>query len=188
MLNSLHSQWYAEPVHPWRRLFARLLDTVIFGTVTFSLFGIVLYFANASIGEKIIGFLERPESVIIVGMLTTLFTTFPVSALIALTKTSFGKIIFGIKISDQDNNPISFKLALKRELIIWARGMGIGIGLVMLFTFNRSYRYLKYYKNTSWDSELKIKVLYREDSLTQKCLNVFGTTLYVVIMLFLWNL
>lgn len=172
--NLLNNEWHTTPVHPWRRYFARILDVMVFGTMTFSIIGMVFYVMAPSTADDLFSSLEEPGGQIFDMILTTFVATFFSAAFIGFIGTSIGKWIFGIKVTDQSGKPIGFKKAWDRELKVWFRGLGMGIPLVVLFTTISAYQKLRKNGATSWDEEMGLKVSYKNNSFLQILMSVIG--------------
>lgn len=162
-------------VHPWRRYFARLLDTLLMGVLFYILLGIFLPKLSLAI-EK------TEENRVLDMMLTGFFAMLLNPIVISLTGTTVGKLLFGVGIKDENNNKLPFLTALKREFLVYVKGMAFCIPIINLFTLCSSHTRLKRTGKTSWDEALKCNVTYRKDDLTQKIFNVTGIVLYIVIV------
>ncbi len=174
--------------HPWRRYFARMLDTTVGASLTMFLLGAVLFVIDEPTFKGFIEFLNKPESRL-VETLIYVVAAMPANAiLIGFTGSSLGKWIFGITVSHLDSQPIGFRLALQREALVWWRGMGLGLPLISLFTLVNSFGTLRDEQKTSWDRELLLKVVHRPDSTRQTVLNFFGILLFLVVIGFLASL
>jgi uncharacterized RDD family membrane protein YckC len=164
-------------VHPWRRLFARLLDTLIAGSAVFFCIGFVLTKADPAAQEKFIHFLNSPVGILVNSPVTFFFAIVPNALLIGLTGSSVGKLIFGIRVADADGQTIGFRTAFRRELLIWVRGLGLGLPIIYLFSLWAAYRRLKDTRTTMWDGRLALHPIFRPNSALQIVANVIGSML-----------
>jgi uncharacterized RDD family membrane protein YckC len=162
--------------HPWRRFFARLLDTVVGAFVVSFAVCIVL----ASIDQGAVKAFEKlTENVAVNNILSFAFAMLTNASLIGLTGSSLGKWIFGVQVAHMDGRLLGFRLALEREALVWWRGVGMGIPLVLLFTAFAGYKTLIKQQETSWDKDLRIRVAYRQATTKQMILNITGVVLWV---------
>lgn len=186
--NLLTTEWRTEPVHPWRRYFARILDIMICGSLFFMAFGIVTYAMSAGFAEGFFGAMEGPAGQLLDIILTTFVATFLSAAFIGYTRTSIGKWFFGIKVSDAAGKPIGYKKAFERELKVWFKGLGMGIPIVVLFTSFAAYQRLTSTGSTSWDEEMGLDILYKNNNLVQIIMSTIGLILILTISAILKSL
>jgi uncharacterized RDD family membrane protein YckC len=171
--------YYDDDAHPWRRYFARMLDTTVGAGVVFFLIGLILGALDQNAADAFTTALEKPELRIVQTILTCAIAI-PVNALlIGLTGSSLGKWIFGIKVLRDDGQVLGFAAALRREVYIFIRGLGLAIPIVTLITLINAFRRLKDEGETSWDSEMYLKVLQRPDTPGQMIANLFGVILWI---------
>lgn len=155
--------WTDTSPHAWRRYFARGMDNVIVGTITWALIGMVAYSVAPAEADAFFKIFNAPGGQII-DMLLTLLAAIPGNALmIGLTGLSIGKWIFGIRVL-KDGAPIGVWRALRREFAIWFRGLGCGIPLVSLATLLSSRGQLEDSGATSWDKAQRLTVNHRPAS------------------------
>jgi uncharacterized RDD family membrane protein YckC len=153
-----NNQWQDTSPHPWRRYLARILDTLIHGSLGFFVIGIVAVILGPS-GSAILKALDNINP--IVSAVATTLLAIPFNALlIGLTGGSLGKWLFGVMVLDR-NQPIGFGPALVREGSVWLRGLGLGIPIISLFTLIASFRTLQKAGATSWDASEGYTVTHR---------------------------
>lgn len=169
--------------HPWRRYFARMLDTTVGGAVIWFAVGAVLAAVNQNAAKAFIDYVNLPDSRIVNICLTFFFAAFPNALFIGLTGQSLGKFIFGVKVTRQSGGYIGFKVAFWREMLVWFRGLGLGIPIVSLFTLVHAFKTLKAERNTSWDCQLSALIVQRPTSRLQTCLGIFGVALWLGVMI-----
>lgn len=163
--------------HPWRRLFARLLDTTVGGFVAWQIIGFVYGMIDAETAAKFfqsIGSNRAPGSIF-----TFALATFPNALLIGTTRSSLGKWIFGIQVSRLDGTPLGFRDAFRREASVWIQGLGFGIPVVNWVTLYYAYMRLTRTATTLWDEPHSTRVGQRESTTQQAVLNVIGVLLWL---------
>lgn len=155
--------WTDTTPHPWRRYFARGVDNVIVGTLTWALIGMVAYAAAPAEADAFFKIFQGPGGQVF-DMLLTLLAAIPGNALmIGLTGLSIGKWIFGIRVL-KDGAPIGVTRALRREFAVWFQGLGCGIPLVSLATLLAARGRLEDQGVTSWDKAQRLSVNHRPES------------------------
>jgi hypothetical protein len=103
---------------------------------------------------------ELSNNGILRGIFYVLSSVFFNSIFIATTGSTIGKCLFGIKLLDKKNQPLNFFLALHRELMIYIKGMALGLPFVILVPQYFSYKNLLATGKTSWDRRLQCNVIY----------------------------
>jgi uncharacterized RDD family membrane protein YckC len=172
--------WTDTSPHPWRRYFARMLDTVISGGIVFFLIGVIGYIVVPSKMPQIMAIFDGQGGQFADAM-ATCFLAIPLNAMfIGLSGTSLGKWLFGVRVLDLDGAPIGIPTALKREGLIWFRGLGLGLPIVTLFTLGNAFSHLKNKGISTWDQELETRIKQRPGGAKQAILAIFGVALWVV--------
>lgn len=138
----------------WSRLLARTFDYYVFTAI-----------AALSIGYLFPSFINNTKEPNL-SILLFLSGVFLLTLTNVLTGTSLGKLLFGLQVMKEDKSRLSSFEALKREMLVWYRGYGLGIPLVCLFTLSRAHTTLKEDGKTSWDRDISSNV-------TQKPIGVF---------------
>lgn len=172
--------WEENSNHPWRRYFARLLDTSINGSLVFFTLGVIGYSFFPDPTKILFNSLEEPAGHILDVILTAFFATFLTALFIGFSGSSFGKFFFGIKIKDKNGEKIGYKKAWRRELSVWVHGLALGIPIVSLFTMYSAYRRVAETGKTTWDENGEYNVHYKNNNLKQIILNGVGVLLLVV--------
>lgn len=136
---------YAETPHPWRRYFARALDVCIYG-----LLYCVLVYGGLKIQTPQIGewqyYIQR--SVIVIVLLLALEPL-----CLHFFGTTFGKCIFGIRITGRKGEKLSYADAFIRTVkMAW---YGAGLYLPILYDFRTVFAYDAYVKGKilPWDED-----------------------------------
>lgn len=153
--------WVDAKPHPWRRYFARGIDVVVVGGLTWAVIGIVFALVDPRGAERFFTLFDGPLGRIL-DLVLTLLATIPGTALmIGLTGVSVGKWLFGVKVVRRDGRPIGVFASLARELNVFVAGFGLGLPFVSLFTLITSYRRLTDDGHAAWDEPKKTIVLHR---------------------------
>jgi uncharacterized RDD family membrane protein YckC len=101
-----NNQWQDTSPHPWRRYFARILDTLIHGSLGFFVIGLVAVILGPS-GSAILKAFDDINPIVSAVAPTLLAIPFN-ALLIGLTGGSLGKWLFGVKVLDR-NRPINIR-------------------------------------------------------------------------------
>lgn len=142
--------------HPWRRYFARAFDMYTMAIAL--LFALVVLFYSSAFFYTIINADKLVLSIIIVFIYVVLVEPVMLSAF----GTTPGKALLKISVADYSGNKISYETAMKRNLQLWIKGLGIGIPIITFFTLLISYNKLNNLGTTDWDDKYKIRILYGE--------------------------
>lgn len=157
--------------HPWRRYFARTLDSTVNGTAM--LFALIVVL-GAVAPSKLEAFSNLISNPFIEMALTFLIVPFANAAFIGYTKSSLGKLFFGITVCDRDGRAVGYRLALRREFLVWLYGLGCGIPLISLVAASHQHSALIKNRITSWDRDLKLVVNCRPNNALQNVLSSLG--------------
>jgi uncharacterized RDD family membrane protein YckC len=173
-----HAGWEFEPVAPWRRYGARMLDSIINGGAGFVLFGFGFALMAPDSADRFFQLFEGPG-----GRFVDLFATIIVAGLInaivmGTTGTTLGKSIFGIRVLLSDHSRPGLLACFQREIKVWFFGLAIGLPFISLLSMIMGYQRLTKQKQTLWD-EGSFKVVYRPAGSTQTVLNVLGIALII---------
>lgn len=134
---------------PWSRYFARQIDFLLFGFLTWSVFfGLFRGDGPAPfIGDRAVdAFLMVPLA---------LFIEVPVYAAFGWTP---GKWIFGITVRRADGGRLDFGEILRRNMLLWPFGFGLGLPLVNLYFLVRNFYVVHNGKRCRWDEEGRYEV------------------------------
>jgi uncharacterized RDD family membrane protein YckC len=172
--------WQSVTPAPWRRLFARMLDTVIFSSLAWLGIGMLIVTISPGPHEELFGkdsLLMNPAMSAILNCAIMI----PINALVlGLLGTTFGKWIFGVRVTRANGKAIGVGAAFGRELNVWASGLALGIPLLQLITTWSAYKHLTSTGKTGWDTGADWVVTHRNDGVLQAILAVFGLALWFV--------
>ena len=134
--------------HPWRRYFARNIDTGIYGSLWSAVVGFVF---NVNLRQSSFwAFLDLAVVIVMMLLLEPL--------LISLFATTPGKAIFGIKVTAQDGRKLTYSEALDRTWGLFSKGMGYSIPIYNLVCVWRGYKMCKQGKTMPWDEEISFTI------------------------------
>jgi len=135
--------------HPWRRLFARTVDVSTLGFVLLMLLAFTIGATAPEHAERFGNALQNP----IAAGVILYFVWMPAEVIcLTLFGATPAKWLFGIRIVAVDGNHLSIGASLRRTLLVWIQGTGLGIPLVALFTQLFAYKRLTKTGTTLWDS------------------------------------
>jgi hypothetical protein len=166
----------ANPLHPWRRFFARQMDI---GLVAFSIgISVGIFFSGNVLVDKLL------NNNIVIAMLTTLVLA-PLEAIqLAVFGTTFGKALYSIEVRSKNPEPIGFATAFARSFAVYLRGMALGFPLISLFTLYVGYKTLKNKGEASWDAENELVVSHRPIGWVRIISIAFVWVFYLALMSF----
>ncbi len=164
----------ANPLHPWRRFFARQMDI---GLVAFTIgIGVGIFFSQNAVVDKVLG------NNIVIAMLTTLVLV-PLEAIqLAVFGTTFGKALYSIEVKSKNPAPIGFATAFARAFSVYVRGLALGFPLISLFTVYFGYKTLKEKGEASWDAENELVVSHRPLGYVRIAVIAFVWLFYLTLM------
>lgn len=113
--------------HPWRRYFARMIDSILFVTTLIFfvefLMGLMMGLTGVTLPD-ILHLINTPGGQFWLVILA-LFLMIPVeAALLSQFKTTPGKWLFGIEVTNPDGERLSSEDARRRSLDVWVKGLG----------------------------------------------------------------
>jgi len=159
---------------PWRRYWARTLDTLLFTLPVAFMFGLVFpeFTANTlkSGGELVIGIFILP------------FVMLCEACILGGTGTTCGKWLLNINLVRKDvGGSISFSDALKRSLLVWVKGLAFGLPLISLFSMGFAAGRIRKNRTASWDDYISADVRCGTLHSVKVFLTVFSITILFII-------
>lgn len=164
--NSEGQAGYAVGKHPWRRYFARGIDSLVNPFFLYLWIGVALAVFLPSTGQAFFTWMESVNFFVDIIMSLAIATLINV-VLLATLGTTLGKFIFGVRIRETDGRALSLKRAFRRELLVWFRGLALGMPVVTLLTQARAYNKLDNDGVTSWDNDMNLVVTHRPQTILQ---------------------
>jgi len=169
--------WSKVKIAPWRRYFARLFDLTLLGSIAWMLIGYVWYSLSPLDADEWFNNLNP-----LVDMVLSVFSGCFVSGIaLGVFGTTPGKLIFGIRVRTMAGGRLSVFDAIQRDMMVYLKGLALGIPLISLITIVVAYVTLKRQNEMSWDVG-QYAVYYRRNSVAQILLTILGIVLYVVMV------
>ncbi len=138
---------------PWRRFFARSFDLALYSTLweCFLLLGLRLPSGSSLLTGNL--------SVNVSAIISLAMMIFLEPLFLRLFKTTPGKALFGIRVTDGEGNRLPYKSGLSRTCTVLWRGMGFQIPIYSLVRLYKSYKEYADEYPLAWeyDSELTVK-------------------------------
>ncbi|MCF6176660.1 MAG: RDD family protein [Victivallaceae bacterium] len=135
-------------VRPWIRYWARMIDIMIFS--------FILGITAALIYEPL---LDIPDAVF--GIILLFLYVFAEAAMLASWGATPGKAMLSVRLRNANGDKLSYGAALKRSFDVWARGLGVGIPIIALYTQINAYNRLTNEGMTAWDRDGDYTVQHR---------------------------
>lgn len=135
----------AEPAYPpcpWRRYFARAADMALYRLVIIIFVAFGLRVSPNSLGADII-----------IACFVLVFMLFLEPLQLMLFKTTFGKMLFGLKVVNNDGGRLSYAQGFQRVKDVVLYGMGITIPIVEWVRNWKCYRRCEEGKTLEWEYE-----------------------------------
>jgi len=152
-MDNKSKEYKAKPI---LRFLARYIDSVVY---------LVIFFILSSIYFVVLGFLGGDVSFLDSGneylyfIIIIIFFILIETAVLTTFQTTAGKKFLNISIEKKDGSEIKFKDALKRTVLLWVRGLGLGIPIVSFITQLVAYGNLSTDNQTSWDRDSNFEVI-----------------------------
>lgn len=133
-----------RPAAPLQRLLAQGVDQ-LFGNMMLGLLVALtgLYNIDATLGS-------RADSFLII-FTCVLFSLLWQAPLVALTGTTPGKRLLGLRLLRADGTRPGLGTMLHRQVRLWVQGLGFGLHLIAPFTMAAGYKRLVRGQRTAWD-------------------------------------
>ncbi len=143
----------------WFRYIARMIDMTIGILFVGLAFGIILGIVDAFLKIHY----EDTSQVVKFSLKTfiIIFYFFIEAGIISIYKTTPGKKLFGITLSDANGKELNYRISLKRDFTLWFKGLAFSIPFVSLFTLIYSYYGYTEKGTTSWDKTYNVTISYQ---------------------------
>lgn len=129
---------------PWRRFFARMIDMTIYMTLWDAFLSLFFHINIMETG--------LPGMVMdIIASAVLLLLAEPV--MLALSGTTPGKFLFGLRVSAESGARLTWKEAWRRTWIVWRKGYGYYIPVYQIIREYRSYRSCKKGELLEWEED-----------------------------------
>lgn len=135
-----------EPeIHPFRRLFARMLDRAFLNILILLLvYSVFRVRPVTRFGVDFIGYGAAWLLIVLEALMISFFGTTP------------GKWLMGIRIDHYSGDKMPFRAALARSFGVFVQGQGLGIPVYELICMWKSYKKCKEGAEQEWDEECEI--------------------------------
>lgn len=157
-----------EVPHPWRRYFARRVDVALYSLILTAFVAFGLRVDYSSFGAEIIIFCFSLLLMLIFEPLQ-----------LTLFKTTFGKMLFGLKVVNDEGGRLSYGQGVERVKDVVLYGMGIKLPIIELVRNIISYRRCKAGKTLAWEYESTV------EASELRWYNVAGIVVTVLVWMFL---
>ena len=141
-----------ELAKAWPRFWARLLDITILSFPVGMLIG--LLFPSLMVMD-----LSPRVFEIVVGMIALPLVLVVDALLLSLLGTSPGKAIVGLKVVDMEMRKLSTEAALRRNVLLYLKGLAGGIPLLNLIGYGKGHADLAERGFTTWDEATDSRVI-----------------------------
>lgn len=155
--------WTDVAPRPLRRLSARALDYLVVGGAIWALAAAIV---RAAAPDWAASFSDL-DRWLQAGLRTiaVLAVLVPVHAILTgLTGFTVGKWVFGIRIL-RKGRPVGLGAALRREVMVWWRGLAAGLPIICLVTAYSALRRLESDGRAPWDKALDLTAVQREEGM-----------------------
>lgn len=147
-----HAEVEIELATAWPRFWARVLDISILAFPVGMLIGLLfpslmVLDLDTRAAEIVIGILALPVIMVIDALLLALFGTSP------------GKAIVGLKVVDMEMRKLSTETALRRNFLLYLKGLVAGIPLLNLVGYGKGHADVRERGFTSWDEATDSRVI-----------------------------
>jgi len=157
---------------PWRRFFARSFDLAFYKMLwdCFVALGLKLPSVSLPLTDNLFINVDAVISLILMIFLEPLF--------LRLFKTTPGKALFGIRVTDGEGNRLPYKVGLSRTCTALWRGMGFQVPIYSLVRLYKSYKDYADEYPLAWeyDSELTVR-----DEKRWRCFAYVGAVLLLAL-------
>lgn len=173
--------WQVTTPAPWRRYFGRMFDLTVLGALVWACIGFMVAFLDAPLYDRLFAEGSIVNNLVVSTILTCIVVLPVLAIIIGMTGSSPGKWLFGTRVTRRDGRPIGIMAALKRELDVLVRGLGLGIPLISLGTLLWSRSSLDDHGAAGWDRHKPWVVTHREKGSVQTLLFVVGLLAWIAV-------
>jgi len=165
----------------WMRYMARTIDLTI-GSLLIGLsvgFLLALIFSPYDILSNIPGILL---SILVIAIYLLIEAW-----IISTYKTTLGKKLLGITVTDKNGDKLKYSVSLKRDFYMWLAGLGLSLPLVSLVTLIISYNKYTEKGVTPWDEAFNVEVNYEPISNTRFIIAIILTLAVIVLNVYAYS-
>lgn len=169
---------YAKPVM-WRRYFARMLDTIVLGSLIWFALATLLAAFIPGAYQALYGHVSLLNNSVTRAFLTFV-VVIPVEAwILGMTGTTAGKWLFGVRVTHADGRAIGFVRALRREGRVFLQGLALGIPLFSMIAMIIAFVRVKDDGVAGWDTGKPWLVTARPPGAAQTSLFIVGVVFVI---------
>jgi uncharacterized RDD family membrane protein YckC len=140
----IHAEGDLTLARAWPRFWARLADI--------GLYGFILSFcAGLTFPATVNALLTMPGGAFLFGMVMLPLILVLEAAVVSQTGFSPGKWLAGIHLQTTEGGRPSLEAALRRNLMVWTRGLWLGLPILALIGYVNGYNDVQGGGLTSWD-------------------------------------
>lgn len=147
----VHAEGDMDMARAWPRFWAKNVDIVIYAVVAGGALGLVF-------PATFVALSEQPGGMLLVSMLLLPFALVIDAIVLAATGGSPGKWLAGLRLETMEGEKVGMDTALKRNLLLWVRGLWLGIPLLILVGYIKSYNDVQASGRTQWDDATETRV------------------------------
>lgn len=155
--------------HPWRRYFARTIDMILYGLISF------IFFALINPNQPYQVFDLRDKIDYVVSILLMLFLE---PLWLMLWGTTPGKWILGLQVRGRGDEKLTYSQGFARTRKLFLLGLGLGIPIVEIIALVLSYRRCVRQEDAPWDDNISYSI--KDTSFWRGCL-AFGALILMVL-------
>lgn len=171
-----------QQAHPWMRYFARGVDSIINFYVAAIVIGIFLIF----ISEDLFNAFYEMNDILFIIICSVVGLSIE-SAVISIFGTTIGKWVFSIKVIDIKGKKLKPNISLKRNFLMYYKGLGLGIPIISLITMLFSFNQLNEEPvgRTSWDINCNTLVIVGDKNIFKIIIAGISFCFYIYFLYFL---
>ena len=173
--------WEALPLQtgpnlatPWARFWARALDITLVVVIASIPFWFLLAFTSPALYDALLNGGKAPDIILQVILLP--FALLLDAVIIRIFGTTLGKAIVGARLRSIDGERLGLRTLLRRTLGLYVKGYGLGLPLISLITFIRSFWAVRDGGIASWDRDNATRVFAYKP-------NIFRTTACAILFI-----
>lgn len=145
--SALQEEVVGQKAGAWRRLFARLIDLWLFVPATVFVVALALALVSSEWGIWI----QDPTNSALFVLFVVPLAFLTEAIIVSIFGNSIGKAILGLQVRRTTGEALEFWPYAKRNLSVWAYGLGLCIPIFSVFTLISQARWLKHDGATGYD-------------------------------------
>ena len=146
-------QEWVKTAQPWARFWARIVDITVLSLPVGLVIGILFPTFATSMADK------GNSQANLFGLLILPLVLLLDAAIISITGSSIGKSLAGIRVETQAHEKLPMETSLKRNLLLWVKGLILGLPLFSLIGYWNGYKEVQESGSTSWDKDTSTQMV-----------------------------